>query len=481
LGSHHATICPSIIVLRSPAFIVLALSRLQQKYARELMNSMQRVAQGVKRLQGIPQVWSIIAPHAQQIVSGPAGGGGVDQPTGPALGIAATATTEHQLVAKYGRHRVVTMLVEEVPGDVAAFISDRIQSICRPAVLTISTEGTTTCAVFGPVDDIRGLASKIDFGRVLESEATTGLVRVQADPARLPKPLAAVVTEPNDPNFYQQNCADLTCFDTNRVRGAVERLAQAEPRALRAEIAAAAQTLVRHQDVGIRKTALDLVARYSDGDITPVMVDALQDADSGVRKKAVTYLLETGDPRMYESLAGVIAKDRSLAVDAVRNSEAVAEALIGALVSHQDVQVRMEGVKLAREAGTAEIVPPLLPALADQEPAVRREALAVLERFPHPRAVVPLCELLLTAEDRDQAVRCLQRMGPMVEDTVIKGLSHSDPAVVQACCRVLERTGTQKSLPELERLLRHADRSVQTAAKRAGARITRLDGRPRGR
>ena len=180
-------------------------------------------------------------------------------------------------------------------------------------------------------------------------------------------------------------------------------------------------------------------------------------------------------------MAGVIAKDRSLAVDAVRNSEAVAKALIGALVSHQDVQVRLEAVKLAAEARTAEIVPQLLPALADQEPAIRREAIAVLERYPDQRAVVPLCELLLTAEDRDQAVRCLQKMGPLVEDTVIKGLNHSDPAVVQACCRVLERAGTQKSLPELERLLRHADRSVQTAAKRAGERIMRLGGQPRGR
>jgi HEAT repeat protein len=454
--------------------------RLQQKYASQLMNSMQRVAQEVKRLQGNPQVWSIIAPHAQQIMGGPAAGGGVAQPTGPALGIAATAATEHQLVATYGRHRVVTLLVEGVPGDVAAFISDRMRSICRPAMLTISTEGTTTCAVFGPVDDIRGLTSKIDFGSVLESDPTTGLVRVQADPARLPKPLAAVVAEPGDPNFYRQNCADLTCFDTNRVRGAVERLAQAEPRALRAEIAAAAQTIMRHEDVGIRKTALDVVARYSEGDITPVMLDALQDADSGVRKKAVTYLLEKGDPRSYESLAGVIAKDRSLAVDALRNSEAVAQALIGALISHQDVQVRMEAVKLAREAGRAEIVPQLLPALTDQEPAVRREAIAVLERFPDQRAVVPLCGLLLSPEDRNQAVRCLQKMGPMVEDTVIKGLNHSDPAVVQACCQVLERAGTQKSLPALEPLLRHADRSVQTAAKRAGERIMRLGRRSHG-
>ena len=38
----------------------------------------------------------------------------------------------------------------------------------------------------------------------------------------------------------------------------------------------------------------------------------------------------------------------------------------------------------------------------------------------------------------------------------------------------------EKSLPELERLVRHADRSVQTAAKRAGERIMRLGGRPHG-
>jgi HEAT repeat protein len=203
--------------------------------------------------------------------------------------------------------------------------------------------------------------------------------------------------------------------------------------------------------------------------------------DAGVRKKAVTHLLEKGDPRSYESLVGVIAKDRSLAVDALRKSDAVDQALIGALISHQDVQVRMEAVKLAREAGRAEIVPQLLPALTDQEPAIRREAITVLERFPDQRAVAPLCKLLLSAEDRNHAVRCLQKMGPMVEDTVIMGLNHSDPAVVQACCQVLERAGTQKSLPELERLLRHTDRSVQTAAKRARERIMRLGGQSDGR
>jgi HEAT repeat protein len=116
-------------------------------------------------------------------------------------------------------------------------------------------------------------------------------------------------------------------------------------------------------------------------------------------------------------------------------------------------------------------VPDLLSTLCDGDDDVRHAALEILGNLKDERAVVAVAELLGLEGDRGKAADCLKRMGRMAEETVLRGLEHPDPKVVNACCEVLAEVGSEKCLDALERLTDHRDWSIRGAAKQAGRTI----------
>ena len=61
---------------------------------------------------------------------------------------------------------------------------------------------------------------------------------------------------------------------------------------------------------------------------------------------------------------------------------------------------------------------------------------------------------------------------------ILANLEHPDPAVVKTCCDILKEVGTQKCLPELEKLLQNSGHSIKFAARSARQEVhRRLAGR----
>ncbi len=422
--------------------------RIQELYGEQLKASMQRVVEETNRLRRNPHVWSAIASHMAAPPVQNSGGSRI-------LGIG------HNVIAQYGQDRTLSVIVENLPRNCNDELARVFKEICQPKAVAIVGNNNTFKMVCGPVEDVQAVVSQIDFGNVVETDFGTGFIRIEADPARLPKPLPAAVTDSNAPGFYKQNYEDLKGVDDRRVADTIDRLLAAEPRALRNEIATAAKQIVDTQNPP-SKQALLLMIRYGEDDYVPMLVDLLEHESVVMRWTAAECLGGTKDPRAMKVLAELMATDKDLAERGLRNAGEAGQDAIVVMFEHPDAGVRASAVKIAGEIADGAIVPQLCGCLEDADRTVRREALAVLGRFRDARAVSPVRKMLMSEQDRLPAKECLVEMGSMVEQTVIMGLKHSDAAVVQACCGVLKDVGTEKCLPALRQAAQSANPSARS-------------------
>jgi len=81
----------------------------------------------------------------------------------------------------------------------------------------------------------------------------------------------------------------------------------------------------------------------------------------------------------------------------------------------------------------------------------RRDAIRQLAEFPDPAAANALASALESVNRRD-AARSLEKLGPVAGDAVAGKLKSENPSVVISVCRILERIGSSKHLPALQKL-----------------------------
>ncbi len=417
--------------------------RLKQEYGPRLNDAVQRLTSEMARVQRIPSAWVIIASHCRKFATPPRPPSSLKDPL--------LREWEKAMVSRHGRDHVVRIEIRGAPPHTTGFVKERLSSVCEPRLLNLKSSGNDLMVVCAPIDDPSIILAGIDFGRVLETDAARGLIRVEAAKAKLPCPLSDPVEDPNAPNFYQQNLADLKSYEKWRIASAAERLSKVEPRQFRQEIAEAAANRICYHDNLVRHRALETFVRYSD-DPVPRLAELLNDNDSSIGLKATEFIVKYQDPRAHRAVAKLLLDDGSTAENSLQEFGPPAQPALIPYLQHEDPKVRRRAVQVTSTIGTSEIITVVLPLLSDDFRDVRHATLESLSKHPDVRAISPVCKLLLTSNDRRQAERCLQAMGPMVEDTIITGLEHSDPDVVESCCNVLASVGTAKSIPALKRL-----------------------------
>ena len=176
-----------------------------------------------------------------------------------------------EMATKHGRSHIAMFWVHGLPGDVATYVHDQVMAIV----------GTTRCdgigafdslnIVVAPVDDFESLASKVTFGRVTSVDYDRKIIRVQADPSRLPPRLPAEVMDPEAPGFYSQSLDDLGCWDRHRRLRVAVRLVDAPPAELRREIAAALEALLKDPSAQTRKVAAQALGTWGDAANLPAL------------------------------------------------------------------------------------------------------------------------------------------------------------------------------------------------------------------
>lgn len=115
-------------------------------------------------------------------------------------------------------------------------------------------------------------------------------------------------TDPQHPDFYRVNLAELRSDDSARRRLALMRLVKADPKELRDEITEVLKSLLDDPKFRLRGYALKAFCRWSADDTLPIVIRALDDDNFSVKNSALDILGERKDPRAIEPLVILLLK-----------------------------------------------------------------------------------------------------------------------------------------------------------------------------
>lgn len=209
------------------------------------------------------------------------------------------------------------------------------------------------------------------------------------------------------------------------------------------------------------------------------LIAALKDPTSAVRSHSVTALGKIAGPQALPAVISALKTEavRSAldigvcyrAIEALhRLGETAAEHLTHAL-KHQDKLIRRKTATLLGKTGEAGAVDLLIIALKDEHPRVRSRAAHALGRIGNPSAVKPLTVALKdTAPSvRINVLHALGKFGESAVPALISALADPVVSVRRHAIAALEKTGSPRTTPRLEKMARdEPEYSVRQAAKR---------------
>ncbi len=385
-----------------------------------------------------------------------------------------------RLLRFHGADRSVRVRVIGCPAHASAFILRELSKAADTHSFREETTDGSISTVYIPLVHIDALADRIDFAETVEVDTQQRVVTVHVDLAKLPPPSRALQAQsPNHPDAQSAIHVELTCGDPQRARRMLKELEDIEPGEMREEIAEAIEALLLDENSTAREQALVALGVWSTKDIGPALISALDDRHPSIRVEAITQLTDLNDLRAAERIAELYFHGDPSSVRAAgayfRQVQAAAQAAVAPYAKHHDYSVRTHAIELLVEIGRPDtVVPVLVEALRDKKTAVRDRALAALGELRDPRGVEPVAEMLGT--NNTSIAASLVAMGPMAEEAVIQRLAHGNVEAVTKACAVLEKIGTEKSVPSLL-ILAQCDRgSINVYAKKAGQAIVERHG-----
>jgi HEAT repeat protein len=254
---------------------------------------------------------------------------------------------------------------------------------CGAAVFTLQEE-------FWPDDSLDGQLRRLEGGWVSERRsAATGLAGFSMAPEKAVPALARALEDP-DPEVRKNTLVSLGAFGEKS----------------RPAAAAVRQLLGRTPDGTIRKQAIALLGQVKDGDSTPILIEALDDPDPGIRAEAARSLGQLG--------RGVASKEL---IDKLR-------ALLG---ESRSEDLRLAGLGALRSlAGDDELVARTIAASATEDPSFEVRKTAVNLLMPNFEFVVPA--LAAALDDPNPQVR-------LAAGNKLAWVGVTDDRVVPALCR----------------------------------------------
>jgi hypothetical protein len=256
------------------------------------------------------------------------------------------------LVGKHGAQKTVVLVIEGLPKERIGLLADKVLSAAPGLESRPAPGGDRVAFCFAPVADLNAFAAKLDLGET-KVNSRKRIILVKADTAKLPTPPAAEVTDPNDPNFYKQNLADLKSTNMGRRWNAVKRLKTAEPKELRAEIAAALRERLDDENGFVGQDAVDAYPLWATGDYVPELIAILENKNRLLlHQRIVERLGKLKDPRAIKPLAARMRTDY-LAKEALKQFGPAAEPELILLLDDPDFTVRGYACEILEVVGTA--------------------------------------------------------------------------------------------------------------------------------
>jgi uncharacterized protein (TIGR02996 family) len=238
--------------------------------------------------------------------------------------------------------------------------------------------------------------------------------------------------------------------------------------------------LLKHERPDTRRQAIWCLRRIGKAasEALPALMEALKDADSGVRGQAGTAIKEIGARKGREAPAGGAEAS---------GSDATNEAFDGlvARLGDADPATRLAAVNGLDRLGTPDVIAPLCRALADADPPIRHRAAialwAQLGRNRTSEALEPLRAALgdAAAQVSRAAIRALGEMKEMAAPAVDDLLAILTGGPEASACQAAEAlgliaAGDGHGLEALHQATRGPSRDVALAAARAMGNWQRL-------
>lgn len=154
------------------------------------------------------------------------------------------------------------------------------------------------------------------------------------------------------------------------------------------EVVPALIKAVKNEDFQVRHQAVDALGKMGGQAVVPVLIEALGDSNKSVRSHAIFALSQIGQPAVPALIDALHKEERripshaALALGKIGDATAVPE-LIEALSNPSMI---FNATQALGDIGDLRAVPVLIPLLNDQDPGVRRQVTAVLEKIGTPEA-----------------------------------------------------------------------------------------------
>ncbi len=358
-----------------------------------------------------------------------------------------------ELIQEHGKDQLTTVAIEGLGTGYFGFANSRMSDLARAEAFGEYQRDKPYIVRLIPFADVRGLAEKIDFGRVSNVDPVNRSLYVRVDPAKLPPPLPPMVHDPDDPDFCRQNVADLTCFDRLRRASAAGALGRVEqPVAqFQEEAARALEGMLSDHDAGIRMAAAQALAVWGSSENVPALIPLLKDDNAAVLSNTLRALTALKDPRSAQAVAEVLfTNHRSLAVDCLKAVGPAAEPAVLQHAKHPEMVVRMAVFGVLEEIATTESVPTLVEMLNAGERTGGTHIFTIFARLKDERTVEPVARVAFGPNPGGSpAEDCLREMGPMVEPVTAGYLTHEDRYVRNKAVRVISAVATKESVPQL--------------------------------
>lgn len=313
----------------------------------------------------------------------PGGPPGSHGPMGPRITIGPPISME-DLIKKYRDdlrrihgERVVTVRVTGIKhggdpsaSEVTEALQKRIKEL-SPGITTFHavTVGDKFAIVVAPVDDVQGLASKIDFGTVTVKETT---IEVQLDDrwaAKVPRKPAGAQPGPNanapggrarpgDPEVPQgadaitRSLIELKSSDPGKRKQAVERLQRSAPDGRVDQVVEALLPMLEDDDIFLAGEVAKTLAFWRSPEAMQGLIGRMRDNRHFVRGAAIKALGWYHERAAAEAVVGVMKDDVFATEEALKSMGAeVAEPALITALRDPESRVRSHACRILAEIG----------------------------------------------------------------------------------------------------------------------------------
>ncbi len=270
-------------------------------------------------------------------------------------------------------------------------VSDAVQKRLRELAPQASNfmwmgQGGKSALMLSPVDDIPGLARRVDFGKAtvkgkqieieLSPDYVASVPRLPAEPA--PRPGGAgrggrnnEPEFPPDADAVTRSLIQLKSSETHKKKEGLSRLERTTPDNRLAEVVGAVLPLLDDDDGWLVGDAIKVLAIWKSPDAVPALINRTSDNRGGVRHEAIKALAKIKDPRGVEAIVVRIKEDGFQVEDALKEMGSMAEQALIERLTNPDSGVRRRVCEILKAIGGKEALKAMNALPADPDFGVR--------------------------------------------------------------------------------------------------------------